>query len=117
MPRKSFGFDGKGEEIKANQIDKATPTVYTLSITGGDTVSKAISLKINDSLFEEAEDLIHKMKVHRNSYINEAIRYYNRVIRRKLLKQHYQKESSLLGAHSLEINQEFQEIEDEIPGL
>lgn len=80
-------------------------------------MSKAISLKINDSLFEEAEDLIHKTKVHRNSYINEAIRYYNRVIKRKLLKRLYQKESSLLSAQSLEINQEFQGIEDEIPGL
>jgi len=80
-------------------------------------MSKAISLKVNDRLFKEAEDLIHKTHVPRNSYINDAIKYYNRLVKRKLLKVLYKKESSLVGAHSLEINKEFQEIEDEILGL
>jgi hypothetical protein len=107
----------KASQVWRQTLDKIILIVYTLSITGGNTMSKAISLKINDSLFTEAEDLIHKTAVPRNFYINQAIRYYNRIIKRKLLKQHYQKESSLLAAHSLEINQEFQKIEDEIPGL
>lgn len=80
-------------------------------------MSKAISLKINDKLFREAENLIHKTHVPRNSYINEAIKYYNRLVKRKLLKLLYRKESSLVGAHSLAINKDFQEIEDEILGL
>ena len=80
-------------------------------------MSKAISLKINDMIFKETEELLQKTQVPRNSYINEAIKYYNRLIRRKLLKRQYKKESSMVGGHSLEINQEFQEIEDDILGL
>ena len=80
-------------------------------------MSKAISLKINDRIFKETEDILQKTHVPRNSYINEAIKYYNRLIRRRLLKRRYQKESLLVGGQSLEINQEFQKIEDDILGL
>jgi len=64
-------------------------------------MSKAISLKLNENIFQEAENIKH----------------YNYLIKRKMLKRQYIKESALAGKHSLKINEEFQEINDEILGL
>lgn len=80
-------------------------------------MSKAVPLKLSDKLFDETQNIIKKIHVSRNSYVNEAIKYYNRVMKRKLLKEQYSKESALVGKHSLKINNEFQEIEDDILGL
>ncbi len=78
---------------------------------------KAISLKLNEDLFSEVDTIIKEIHIPRNSYINKALMYYNRAIKRKLLKAQYHKESSIVSEHSLEINREFQEIEDEILGI
>lgn len=80
-------------------------------------MSKAVPLKLSDEIFNETQDILNKIHASRNSYINEAIKHYNRVMKRKLLKKEYAKESILVGKHSMEINKEFHEIEDEIPGL
>lgn len=64
-------------------------------------------------IFKETEEITHKTHTPRNSYINEAIKFYNRLIKRKLLKKRYQKESALVAGYSLEINREFQDIENE----
>lgn len=80
-------------------------------------MSKAISLKLNETVFNEAEGILKKIHIPRNAYINQALKYYNQAIKRKLLKKQYLKESALVSKHSLEINREFQEIEDEILGL
>ena len=39
---------------------------------------KTVSLKIEDSIFEETEKILSRVKNSRNNYINEAIAYYNR---------------------------------------
>ena len=80
-------------------------------------MSKAISLKLNDAVFNEAETILKKIHIPRNFYINEALKYYNRAIKRKLIREQYLKESVLVSKHSLEINREFQDIDDEILGL
>ena len=46
---------------------------------------KALSLKLDDSVFTETEQLITHIKKSRNRYINEALDYYNKVQKRKLL--------------------------------
>lgn len=80
-------------------------------------MSKAISLKLNDGVFQEAESIVKSMHIPRNSYINQAIKYYNYLIKRKMLKKQYIKESAITAKHSLEVNRELQEIDDEILGL
>ena len=80
-------------------------------------MSKAISLKLNESTFQEAENIVKSMHIPRNSYINQAIKHYNYLIKRKMLKRQYIKESAIAGKRSLAINEEFQEIDDEILGL
>ena len=79
-------------------------------------MSKAISLKINDDIFKETEDLVTKMHVPRNSYINHAINYYNRMVKRNLLKKQYLKESTMVRHSSLAVNAEFAQLDDEIAG-
>lgn len=37
---------------------------------GGEIKSKAISLKLNDGVFREAESIVRSMHIPRNSYIN-----------------------------------------------
>ena len=39
---------------------------------------KTVSLKIDDSIFGETENILTRIKIPRNRYINEALEYYNR---------------------------------------
>ena len=40
---------------------------------------KTVSLKIDNEIFEESEDILSKIKISRNRYINEAIRMFNKI--------------------------------------
>ncbi len=37
-------------------------------------MSKAFPLKVNDQLFNETEEILKKIHVSRNAYVNEAIK-------------------------------------------
>ena len=45
---------------------------------------KTLSLKLDDIVFEETEQLLETIKKPRNRYINEALQYYNRLQKRKI---------------------------------
>ena len=53
------------------------------------------------------------MKKPRNRYINEAIDYYNRLQKRKILEQKIQNESLLVKDNSMSVLKEFERIEYE----
>ena len=72
---------------------------------------KTISLKIDDSIFGETEVILSKIKKPRNRYINEALEYYNKIQRRKLLESKLKKESSLVRIESLSVLNEFEEFD------
>lgn len=76
---------------------------------------KVLSLKLKEEIFEEVEKLTHQMSKKRNTYINEALDFYNHLVRRRLLKKQYKKESALVRASSLEVLREFEALEDDIP--
>lgn len=78
-------------------------------------MSKTLSLKLKDDVFSETEDIIERIHKPRNAYINEAISFYNKFIRRKLLKDRLIKESHLVSDTSLKVLYELELIEDEIP--
>jgi hypothetical protein len=42
---------------------------------------KLLSLKLKDSVFEDVEQVLKKMKIPRNAYINEALEFYNKLNR------------------------------------
>ncbi len=75
---------------------------------------KNISLNLKEGLLEEAESILKNLKKSRNKYINEAIEFYNKYHRRKLLEKQLRMESKLVARESLEVLREFEALEDEL---
>lgn len=71
---------------------------------------KTVSLKIDESIFDETEKILAVMKKPRNRYINEAIEFYNKVQKRIILEKKLRKESELVNSDSLEVLREFEEL-------
>ena len=74
---------------------------------------KTLSLKLDDKIFDEAEELTSKLKLARNRYINEAVNIYNLYNKRRLLKKQLTKESKLTNKDSMDIVHEFEKLIDE----
>jgi len=74
---------------------------------------KTLSLKLDDSVFSETEQMISHIKKSRNRYINEALDFYNKVQKRKILASQLEKESKLVKDESLKVLHEFEIIDDE----
>jgi hypothetical protein len=72
---------------------------------------KTVSLKIDDSIFNETELILSRVKMPRNRYINEALAYYNRVQKRQMLEKKIKSESALVQNDSLSILHEFENID------
>jgi hypothetical protein len=79
-------------------------------------MSKNLSLKLQDEIFEETEQVLRKVKRPRNAYINEAIHFYNKLITRRVLKDRLVKESSMVSADSMVVLEEFEKFKEELPG-
>lgn len=77
-------------------------------------MSKLLSLKLQDRVYEEAEEILRKSRKTRNAYFNEAINLYNKLNKRKLLKRELVKESGLVAADSLEVLEAFERLEDDL---
>lgn len=75
---------------------------------------KTLSLKLDDNIFDETEDVLTKVKKSRNRYINEAVDYYNRINKRNLIARKLSKESRLVKKESLAVLSEFESLHDEI---
>ncbi|MDA8089244.1 MAG: hypothetical protein M0Z61_03320 [Nitrospiraceae bacterium] len=76
---------------------------------------KNLSLKLRDDIFEETERIIAKAHKTRNAYINDALDFYNKINERKLLKEKLKKESRLVSKSSMEVLEEFEFMEDNLP--
>ena len=74
---------------------------------------KTLSLKLEDNIFRETEDVLSKVKKSRNRYINEAVDYYNRINKRNLVSEKLSKESKLVKKESLLVLTEFESLNDE----
>jgi hypothetical protein len=74
---------------------------------------KILSLKLDDKIFEDTEELTAKLKLARNRYINEAVNIYNQFNKRKLLKNQLMLESKLVSKDSMDILNEFEQLMDE----
>jgi hypothetical protein len=79
-------------------------------------LSKILSLKVQDEIFEETERVLKKVKRPRNAYINEAIHFYNKLIARRLLKNRLVRESNIVAADSMAVLEEFEKFEEDLPG-
>lgn len=74
---------------------------------------KTLSLKLDETTFNEAEEITAKLKLARNRYINEAVNIYNQFNKRKLLKRTLEKESKITAKDSLKVLHEFEKFVDE----
>ncbi|MDN4164420.1 hypothetical protein QWY31_02850 [Cytophagales bacterium LB-30] len=74
---------------------------------------KNLSLKLEDDIFQETEKILSKVNMNRNRYINEAIEFYNRLHKRRLLAKQLSKESQLVAKDSLDVLAEFERLNEE----
>ncbi|RPH92419.1 MAG: hypothetical protein EHM72_17445 [Calditrichaeota bacterium] len=74
---------------------------------------KTISLRIEETVFGETERIVAAIKKPRNRYINDALRYYNAVQKRRLLENRLHAESLLVKENSMAVLKEYEGIEDE----
>ncbi|MEA4948447.1 MAG: hypothetical protein VB068_02175 [Petrimonas sp.] len=72
---------------------------------------KTLSLKLDDAVFKETESVLEEIKLPRNRYINEALIYYNRLQKKKILARLLKAESELVQAESMKVLTEFENLE------
>jgi hypothetical protein len=73
---------------------------------------KTLSLKLDDIVYEETEQLLEKLKKPRNRYINEALQYYNRIQKRKIISELLVLESKLVSEESMNVLNEFENLDE-----
>ena len=78
-----------------------------------EAMSKALSLKLNDDVFRETEEILRRTRRPRNAYINNAVSFYNKLWKRRVLKKALAEESALVREDSLEVLDAFEKFEEE----
>jgi len=78
------------------------------------SIMRAISLKMDNFVFEETEKILLNSSKPRNRYINEAVEYYNGIQKRLMLERILRKESQAVEVSSMEVLKEFESIDDEL---
>lgn len=73
---------------------------------------KTLSLKLDDSVYEETEQLLGKINKPRNRYINEALQHYNRIQKRKIISELLIAESQLVSEESMNVLHEFENLDE-----
>ncbi len=74
---------------------------------------KNLSLKMDDTVFNETERITTKISKNRNRYINEAVQFYNLLQKRKIISSQLQKESKIVREESMKVLAEFETLRDE----
>ena len=85
---------------------------YTFGVTNCIAVMKNLSLKLQDAIFSETEALVGLLKKNRNAYMNEALAFYNRYQKRRLLAEQLRRESAMVADSSMEVLSEFEVLDD-----
>ena len=73
---------------------------------------KTLSLKLDDLVYRETEELLGMIKKPRNRYINEALQYYNRIQRKKIIEKRLEAESKMVSEESMKVLYEFEKLDD-----
>ena len=73
---------------------------------------KSLSLKIEDSIINETDELIKDIKISRNQYINQAIAFYNNIKKKNKIEKQLRDSSKLVAKNSMEVLKEFEELEE-----
>lgn len=73
---------------------------------------KTLSLKLDDTIYHDTEQVLEQIKQSRNRYINEALDYYNRIQKKKLVAKILVFESKLVQEESMKILSEFDNMDE-----
>jgi predicted transcriptional regulator len=73
---------------------------------------KTLSLKLDQIIFEETEELLKKINKPRNRYINEALAYYNKLQKSRITAKLLALESKLVAEESMNVLKEFENLDD-----
>jgi metal-responsive CopG/Arc/MetJ family transcriptional regulator len=76
-------------------------------------MSKLISVKIDEKVLEETDEMVKKLNISRNKFVNEAIVEYTKMQKRAELEEQIRKEIGLIRESSLEVLKEFEALEDD----
>ena len=71
---------------------------------------KTISLKLDEAIFSDIEEIVSNLNKPRNRYINEALKHYNRLYKRKLLEKKLDYESKLVRKESMNVLEDFDQL-------
>ena len=77
-------------------------------------MSKVLSLKLQEEVFRETEEILQRLRKPRNAYLNEAINLYNKLWKRRVLREALVRDSTLVADDSLEVLEVFEQLEDEL---
>jgi hypothetical protein len=75
---------------------------------------KNLSLKLEDSIYKETENIIEKLHKPRNRYINDAIEFYNLLQKRRIIGKQLSKESKLVREESMKVLAEFEKLHNDL---
>lgn len=78
---------------------------------------KNISLKLDEEIYQETQAILEWLNQSRNSYINEALAYYNAYQKRKHIERQLAEESQLVREESMAVLHEFESLEDPVNRL
>ena len=73
---------------------------------------KTISLKIDDVVFAQTEEIVLRKRKPRNRYINDALMYYNKMQQRQMLENILKQASKDCEKSSMEVLKEFEMIDN-----
>ncbi len=71
---------------------------------------KNLSLKLKEEIYRDTEKVVKRLKIPRNSYINKAVDFYNKVNTKNMLRKKMFEESLLVSADSMKVLKEFEKI-------
>ena len=73
---------------------------------------KSIFFNLDDEIFNETERILSGMKISRNKYLNDALEWYNKFQRKKMMESKLISESEAVRKESLSVLKEFEDLED-----
>jgi metal-responsive CopG/Arc/MetJ family transcriptional regulator len=76
-------------------------------------MSVAVSLKLDQQIFEDVNQIIKQLDTSRNKYINEALSYYNKMQKKNAIQEQLKIELALIKESSMEVLREMEALPDD----
>ena len=93
-----------------NSLRWYIPKVYTFVKI---FTMKSLSLKLDEKVFDDTEEITKELKIARNRYINDALELYNKFNQRILLEKQIKKEIEACRESSMEVMRDWEDADNE----